>query len=300
MRDLIIIGNGFDLAHDLHTRYSDFLEFVWGNAGDFYEQITKYICEDDLWNDFENALGSFDDGGLKEMSDSAYLNYDRIHSDYRKAISDELTFSTQISGRLCDWIKNVETKARKVFSSGLINNENKYLNFNYTDTLESNYDVFEQNICYLHGKVSRNDGLVIGHRNVFAYTGKKPLFLTYEEEQEWFEYQMNRNNEDAEKENRISIYFSNTYKDTETIIAQNEEFFKSLQGIKNVYIIGHSLSAIDFPYFQEVHKNVSTECCWHITYHSLKDKRNANDFLQKMNITNYQISRIDEFQYYIP
>ena len=61
MGDLIILGNGFDLAHELPTKYSDFRDFTWINNREFYEQLTKYIFEDDLWNDFENALGSFDE-----------------------------------------------------------------------------------------------------------------------------------------------------------------------------------------------------------------------------------------------
>ena len=35
--DILIIGNGFDLAHDLETRYKDFLDFC------FYSKDTKYV-----------------------------------------------------------------------------------------------------------------------------------------------------------------------------------------------------------------------------------------------------------------
>ena len=65
--NLIIIGNGFDLAHNLNTRYSDFMEYLWKNDKEFYDRLTKYIYDEDLWNDFETALGYFDDGELLEI-----------------------------------------------------------------------------------------------------------------------------------------------------------------------------------------------------------------------------------------
>ncbi|MEH2941826.1 hypothetical protein VSQ32_02895 [Lachnospiraceae bacterium KK002] len=52
-----------------------------------------------MWNDFENALASFEDGEIKEMSEAAYLNYDDNYYNYGRAISDELEFFTKI---LCD------------------------------------------------------------------------------------------------------------------------------------------------------------------------------------------------------
>lgn len=36
---LIIIGNGFDLAHGLHTKYSDFMEYLCS-----YEKDPEFIC----------------------------------------------------------------------------------------------------------------------------------------------------------------------------------------------------------------------------------------------------------------
>ncbi len=42
MRNLIILGNGFDLAHGLQTKYSDFRDYIWNNR-EFYEQLTKMI-----------------------------------------------------------------------------------------------------------------------------------------------------------------------------------------------------------------------------------------------------------------
>lgn len=74
MKCLVIIGNGFDVAHKLPTRYSEFMDYVWTADREFYESLTKYIFEDDLWHDFEEALGTFEDSELRSMSNAAYLN----------------------------------------------------------------------------------------------------------------------------------------------------------------------------------------------------------------------------------
>ena len=224
MRNLIILGNGFDLAHGLQTKYSDFRDYIWNNNREFYEQLTKYIFEDDLWNDFENALGSFDDGEIKEMSKAAYLNYDDNYYNYDRAISDELEFSTKISEYLLEWVKSIDIKTKPAVSRKIINNDNIFINFNYTDTLEKVYDIVNNNILYIHGRALSNERLIIGHHNVFAYAGKQPLLLTYQEMDEWIEYQMNMSWEESEKENQIGRYFVDTYKDTDQIIARNKGF----------------------------------------------------------------------------
>lgn len=49
MNRLIIIGNGFDLAHDLKTRYSDFIDFLWKKEADFfYKSLDESNYESEL------------------------------------------------------------------------------------------------------------------------------------------------------------------------------------------------------------------------------------------------------------
>lgn len=295
MRNLIVIGNGFDLAHGLQTKYSDFRDYIWNNDREFYERLTKYIFEDDLWNDFENALGLFDDGEIKEMSEAAYLNYDDNYYSYDRAISDELEFSTQISEKLLEWIKSIDILTKPVISTKIINNENVFISFNYTDTLEKVYDILNDNILYIHGKASSGEKLIMGHHNIFAYAGKEPLVLTYQEMDQWMEYKENMSLEESEKEYQIQRYFVNTYKDTDEIIAKNKAFFDTLDDVKEIFILGHSLTDIDFSYFQKMQESVSEECVWNITYHSEKDKNNAKDFVEKLGIRDYQIKKFKAY-----
>lgn len=64
---LFIIGNGFDLAHGLKTKYEDFRKYLEENNENFLyrleymygfcrESNKKYV-EKYLWQDFEKNLG---------------------------------------------------------------------------------------------------------------------------------------------------------------------------------------------------------------------------------------------------
>lgn len=43
MNRLIIIGNGFDLAHNLETKYSDFIKYYWSNLKTT-DELVEFVC----------------------------------------------------------------------------------------------------------------------------------------------------------------------------------------------------------------------------------------------------------------
>lgn len=48
MNRLVIIGNGFDLAHDLHTSYKDFIDWYWGKRIEDLKNCNSVISKDEL------------------------------------------------------------------------------------------------------------------------------------------------------------------------------------------------------------------------------------------------------------
>lgn len=295
MRELIVIGNGFDIVHHLPTKYSNFMNYLWSTDKAFYEQLTRYICEDDLWNDFETALGELDDGEVKEMSQAVYLHYNEFQDDYRQVMQKELEFSFKISEQLHKWIDSIDTGGRPILTSYILNNNNIFLNFNYTDTLEKVYGISEKNIVYIHGKASRDEELVLGHHNTYAYAGKEPVCLTFKEMDEWFEFQMNKGIEEKEYDFQVEKYYNVTYKDTDGNIARHISFFESMRDISKIYILGHSLSETDFAYFIKIHSIVPAECIWNITYYSKRDKRNIESMARKIGIKNVNLSKMEKY-----
>lgn len=75
--DILVIGNGFDLAHELPTKYGEFLDFIklfkrkirkvknWKNEEEFNKHQMDYI--DNLFNTRENSEHS--DNIIKELSE---------------------------------------------------------------------------------------------------------------------------------------------------------------------------------------------------------------------------------------
>ena len=164
MTTLIITGNGFDIAHNLPTEFSKFMSYISeGNDDNFYSSLIKYIPQDFLWSSFEEALSYLDYEQLKDDNSHFLLNYgdenwkDSAHHDYQYMIEKELSFADSIQKYLYHWIKSINTNVIPKFDSKIINNENIFINFNYTDTLEKVYNIKPNRILYIHGCVNHGN-----------------------------------------------------------------------------------------------------------------------------------------------
>jgi hypothetical protein len=284
--NLIIIGNGFDIAHDLATKFSDFMQYlneferppqVISNdlclissiseedqlKHNFYDALCKYIPEQELWSNFEEALNMIDIEEIKDNNSEFLVGYgdenwrDGCNHDYQDQISEELSFSSLIPKYFFEWISKLTTCANPIISSKIINNDCRFMNFNYTDTLEKTYSICDENILYIHGRALDNSGLIMGHNDDSYFAPKKvPKFSSQEETDAYYEECGTEDFRFQEAEKEIVTYFENTYKNVKKIITLNYTFFNSLSSIVNVYILGHSLSDIDLDYFHKIKESV--------------------------------------------
>ena len=62
--------------------------------------------------------------------------------------------------------------------------------------------------------------------------------------------------------------FQKSFKPTNEVIAQKMFWFNKLNQIEKVYVLGHSLSKVDMPYFQEIVKHLKGEQQWFVSYHN--------------------------------
>lgn len=295
MRRLIIIGNGFDLAHELPTKYSDFLKQLTEEHAEFYKAICQYIPEDALWASFEEALAKLDYEQLQEDNSCYLLGYgdenwrDSAHHDFQYVIGETLSFASYIPQYFSKWIRSIDTNVSPIMPTHIVDKNNLYLSFNYTDTLERCYDIPTGNILYIHGKALRGDGLIVGHHSDDLVRDEpEPQFDSEEERQIYYE----NYDEDvrvAEAKEIIKSYFKKTYKDTTMIIDINHNFFAQLSEISEIYIYGHSLSDIDIDYFYKIHSCVPFGCKWNISYRSDDDYKKAINLVRALKIQVYQI-----------
>ena len=122
MDRLVIIGNGFDRAHNLPTSYYDFKEYLRIYAREFYEAICKYIPEEELWFQFEMALGELDKYQVQEENASYYLDYgdenwkDSANHDFQFMVEQDLAFASYIPYYFKKWIEQIDTNVLPLVS----------------------------------------------------------------------------------------------------------------------------------------------------------------------------------------
>lgn len=314
MADLVIVGNGFDIAHKLKTKYMDFIEYIcvfekepiyiapgWVLTdsmskedqikNELYSKLKKYIPEEDLWYSLEESLGQLNYEQLMEDNSDYFIGYgddswrDSANHDYQFMINEELNFTGEMTRQFTKWIETINTMVQPLpLIVPIVKKNNIYLNFNYTDTLERSYGISESSIKYVHGKAKRRDKLILGHHDDSFWSREDLSMMTDEEYEEYMEYQSERDFREMEAGQIIEDYFKRTYKDTQKIISEHDDFFKTLSHVNDIYILGHSLSDIDFNYFKEVKSNTSSNCRWIISYYSPTDYDRANNLIKKLDI----------------
>ena len=222
---ILIIGNGFDLAHGLPTRYSDFINqiqigtdfhnFVLNDSGFSKKKfnrvkdsiVLKYLRSElqinEGWIDFENEIREIIDGMCdlssllrrktyiqnKEIVSKLVLEGDRssdvspfiyrilLHHKgikYQWALEEFRKLENNVHGQIQDFIDLFKEYIvwiiqTKMDSLSQINSFSKMkvdclLSFNYTPTFSKLYDIKNENICYVHGEISKdnNNGIVMG------------------------------------------------------------------------------------------------------------------------------------------
>ncbi len=70
-------------------------------------------------------------------------------------------------------------------------------------------------------------------------------------------------------------------KDAASMIRINQDFFDGLSGIEQVVVYGHSFYEVDWPYLEEIVKQIGKDKSWSISYHEPKDLKQIESFIQK-------------------
>lgn len=243
---LFIIGNGFDLYNGYKTSYYDFKDFLINTEQDYSIGDTTLIDifspeeNFEFWKDFEENLAKISlsklSNGYDENEEFSRNNLNIL--EHIKDVKNELY--SLIQNALSDFIaKNTEKKVLpKDLFLDLFCNDDKFVSFNYSETLETVYNISLHNILYIHGVSTKfryddnNDSIVFGH------SGESPDSLYADNL-----YYDNDNLEKLKSEirNLLTKY---------TDIYSLKKFIGDITLYKEIHIIGHSLGVVDKPYFE--------------------------------------------------
>lgn len=274
MKNLYLIGNGFDKHHDIPSGYWDFHEWLKNNDPDLVEKIDElYDYNDDLWGNFEVELGSLDvvnkatEIYQEHPADPMSDHYERTFHEGAIVAGDTIgEVYNKILEKFPDWIKQLP--AGNPTKQITLKDDSFFITFNYTDTLIDLYEIAEKDILFIHGRAKNDRFLVLGH-------GKSDQQVVQEAEKDF--------NEDTEVAyiqtvQAIEQQLGKIRKKTEKIISDNQTIFNSIKQIDNIYAYGLSMSEVDTPYFEEIirHINVS-KVLWHIdAFGKTEDEKVAN------------------------
>lgn len=193
MNNLIIIGNGFDLAHKMETSYEQFMKYIIESNGK--EVVHKDLFTTNLnlsYTDLKTTSISYQNSLLQSKSNNQFLkslfddlllkNWCDIEEKYFELLShvgkqaalykNPLTLNSEleiIKMHLSEYLKTQEKIASQVesyksFFSSIDSNHTVILNFNYTDTLKRLYSDSLKLSSIIHGELENEiNPIVFGY-----------------------------------------------------------------------------------------------------------------------------------------
>ncbi|WP_413505743.1 bacteriophage abortive infection AbiH family protein [Photobacterium phosphoreum] len=277
---LYIIGNGFDLHHGMKTSYESFKFYLQRKHTLVFDTVDKFLSIDERWSDFEEALGNLDVDHLENDASNCLASYgdddwsDSGHHDYEYELTKNVeALSLELYEHFCEWINTVDIPNNSTLLN--LKSHAQFLTFNYTQTLTELYSIPDSNVLHIHGSIDDpSNEIVLGHG--WAPEDRTQLTSHIDE---------NTDTRIASGYQIVDKYFSRTYKSTNSAIKQNERFFSSLSDLRDIYILGHSMSYVDFEYFRIIVSQVNSETNWYISFHKPEDKISLSQTVMELGLS---------------
>lgn len=295
---LYILGNGFDLAHDLPTRFDPNFKDI----AQKYEQYNFWDIyqsrEGDIWSDFENLLGYPDFNTLGEIFEGYAPDYLSDRESDRDGIIYQVELNGNLRTALYEFADEADDSLCNIQVNDLIkqilDSDGYYITFNYTHTLEKVYDIPWNQILHIHGEVGK-DNLELGYpKGSFI-----PEKYSYDARGKGIGPYIEIEIEDHIKD--IEDYYTRTA--YENLLDKCESFYKESRIdlledflsknqciIEEIIVYGHSC-AIDFDYFSYLNKRYSN-AYWKFYVRGAEQEGNVCWLIEKYSIKNADIVKV--------
>jgi len=274
MNNLLIVGNGFDLAHGLKTSYNHFIEYLVdehvisnnfndlfnlkgkiNNISDFKdENIDQFLSDENFKNDFIKYLLT------RIMPTNNWCDIEHLYFTYLdptnkvspfinnpKHLNDEFEI---IKNHLATYLKREEKEGAVIRSYKELfrligSRETLILNFNYTKTLKNLY-LHEINDCTtinIHGELTNSTNPIIFG---YAANDEESRKLIDKNENEYMRNIKKQLYKHTENEHLLSNYLDGSQK-------------------INVSILGHSCGISDKLILNQIlnHENINSICTYY-------------------------------------
>ena len=295
---LFVLGNGFDLAHNLPTRFNpDFKniakKYERDNFWDLYQS-----SKNDIWSDFENLLGCPDFNAIEEIFNGYEPDYLSERESDRDSIIYQVELNGNLQGALYEFADKAENSLRNVKSNDLIeqilDSDGYYITFNYTNTLEELYGIPREQILHIHGEAGKRN-LELGYPKG-NFTPEKYCYDVRGKGRGPYS--------EIEIENYINViedyYIRTAYAE---LINKCKSFYKEIRidllkdflnknqcKIEEINIYGHSC-AIDFDYFSYLNIRYSN-AYWKFYVRGEKQESDVWFLIQEYSIKHADIIKV--------
>lgn len=293
MSSLFIIGNGFDLAHGMPTKYSDFRDFIlyyypkakvnrdlpidlddylFMEDDDMSAELLVYAMDHaigETWSAFEEALHRINFN--EKIPKRIHLENETEEEDHEGAkgyllyvqpLISLFIDSTELWEKFFQaWITAVEYAIdNKIYSpretiKSLIKTDSfRFFSFNYTGTLEKLYGI--KKVVHIHNRVGEK--LIFGHgEDESMYNGE--IMASF-----------------------LDDMIQSFKKDTDKQIKKNKRFFQKLNdSVNKVYSYGFSYSSVDMVYIKNIISRISKDSIWYFTEF---EAQNTEELQRRKNI----------------
>ncbi|GAA4413012.1 hypothetical protein GCM10011450_24080 [Advenella faeciporci] len=286
---LYVIGNGFDLWHEIPSSYSQFKEYVKRHDHDIFDAVENYLPADEDWSYLESALADLDVYNI--IDDFSYFMKpygaddwsDASHHDFQYKVEQVVKrLSTELRALFGEWIRTLviptpymATKRLKSIDANAV-----FLTFNYTSTLQDLYAVPDNRVLHIHGEAGmENSELILGH----AWDPEQRKSLNDRFDIDKIDTRL------MEANDILDDYFSQTFKPSAHLINKHQAFFNQLNEIETVHVLGHSLSDVDRPYIQKLQSVLNSSTHWHIACRSEEERQTKYDRLLTLEVNPQQV-----------
>ena len=323
MKDLYVIGNGFDIHHRIPSSYKNFRTWLEDNDPDMLSRMDEVLglCTDEWWNEFETNLGEVSAVRFFTENVASENEPDIMSEDFRSGELDNARYEIEdrLGGLIADLKAEFQLWASQLPPGDdgevvLVNSKEAFfLTFNYSLTLEKLYGIRPEIILHIHGSALDKDSIVVGHGRSYSVIRDElddplpepPDDVPAEEYEKWFQEVAAANADDYSTQQAKDAAASAVYsihKDVAGIIAHNTAFLQSLKDVERIHIYGLSFADTDLPYLDAIFgsvnlSNVDVEISWF----SDKDKNRIEDFLSTVpQPKSVNLMRLSDIRRYYP
>lgn len=262
---LYIVGNGFDLHFKLKTKTDDFIKYLKEQS--IYNEIDNAVdvldCYGIDWCDYEQSLNdiNLDEIELQNEIQPDYLSDHESDRDggilnmqmYVDSLSDAVNSALEQMVIVAnDEIEklSIHYPEKELFKTG-----DAILTFNYTSTIEYLFSIPNNvPVFHIHGCYEQGSPLIFGYRsNKNSYTDAWASI----DEENWDYYI-------AQQREAVYTFYESWRKILQ--IDNLKDFLARCYGIDRIVVLGHSMSAVDSEYMEQVEKSLNP-VSWEISYY---------------------------------